>query len=387
MWTIWNIPIATPAFLDARVMTYAAESHALGLDPIFSNPQNPTGQNSNYPRIWHLLFALDIDRSHATTIGSIFVILFLIGLFIFLFSKRFDNITSYFLAIVIFSPPVMLAIERGNNELVIFFLVSLALSISYFSNIAALFFFLLAAILKLYPIFGLVYLLKENKKKFLSLFIPALSVFLIYILYSLDDIKEVYANTPSFAKLSYGINVIWKGLTHPRILDLQVSDEIIMTVRILSYILALLIIITALILSFRNYDISRYKHGQYLDAFRVGASIYICSFILLNNFDYRLMFLIFTIPQLVSWIHAKGKRNYSLVVVITLYAMLFSFWNSDVKLILGMKLGFVLEEISNWIVFSCLLYLLLASVPDWFNDYLRRPFSLVKRFKSQSITG
>ncbi len=386
-WNIWNIPIVPPYFLDSRVMTYAAESHALGFDPILNNPQNPSGENSNYPRIWHLLFLLDIDRSHAAIIGSVFIILFLVGLLSFLFSKKFDTLTSYFLAILIFSPPVMLAIERANNELVVFFLIAIALSINYSSSITALFLLFFAAVLKLYPVFGFVYLLKETKKKFLSLFIPALSFFIIYVLFNLVDIKQIHANTPRFAKSSYGINVIWKGLTHKRILDLEVSDEIIMTVRILSYIVALLIIITALIFSLKNYDTSRYKHGEYLDAFRVGAAIYICSFILLNNFDYRLMFLIFTVPQLVSWIHKKEKRNSSLLIAITLYAIIFSFWNFDIKLILGMKLGFVLEEISNWIVFSCLLYLFLASVPDWFNDYLRRPFSLVKRFKSQSITS
>lgn len=389
IWKIWNIPSCPPSFLDARVLTYAAESYALGFDPMYNNPQHPLGVNSNYPRIWHLLFTLDINRNHAIIIGTIFVILFFIGLFIFLLSKKFDNLTSCILAIVIFSPSVMLGIERANNDLVIFFLVSLALVISYYSNIKALFLFLFAAILKLYPVFGFIYLLKENKRRFWVLFLSALGIFIIYIILSLDDLIQVYKSTPQLVGSSFGINVWWKGLRHSRFLALPISESLLYFFKISSYVLAFLIILITLFFSLRQNKDGLYKGGEYIDAFRVGAGIYIGCFLLITSHDYRLIFLIFTIPQLVAWLrnsirnvsafHGKEK-GILLVPLITLLAMLFSLWSFFIMRFLGRKITFLMEEFSNWIVLTGLLFLFFSSLPYWFSDYLYRPFSLMKRF-------
>ncbi|HDH13031.1 MAG TPA: hypothetical protein ENG83_12680 [Nitrospirae bacterium] len=378
----WNIPACPPSFLDSRQIGMASESYALGYDPLVENPVNPTKEQLAYPRIWHLLFALGIDQSHTNLIGTVFVILFFIGIGMFWFSKKFDTLTYIILSIAILSPPVMLGIERGNIELVMFFILSLALLINYYSTIASLFVFVFAAILKLYPVFGFAYLLKENKRRFLMLFLPALGVFIIYILLTLDDIKQIYLVTPKFAGSSFGLNVWWMGLRHPRYFNLQISDNGILFLQIISYIAVFLIIACALFFSLRNKDINRFRQGRHLDAFRVGAAIYIGSYITTNNFDYRLMFLIFTIPQIVAWLRDK-ERGYSLVPLITLAAMLFSLWSFLVMRYAGMKSAFLMEEFCNWIVLYGLIYLFTASVPDWLGDYLRRPFLSIKGFKGQ----
>ena len=380
----WNIPVCPPSFLDSRQIGMASESYALGYDPLIENPVNPTKEQLAYPRIWHLLFALGIDQSYTNLMGTIFVILFFIGIGMFWFSKKFDNLTYVILSLAILSPAVMLGIERGNIELVLFFILSLALIINYYSSIAALFVFVFAAILKLYPVFGFVYLLKENKKRFHILFFTALGVFIIYILLTLDDIKQIYLVTPKFAASSFGINVWWMGLKHPRYFDLQMSDSTILFLQVISYIAAFMVIAGALFFSLRNRDLNRFRQGRYIDAFRVGAAIYIGSFITTNNFDYRLMFLIFTIPQLAAWLRDKEK-GYSPLPLITLAAMLFSLWSFLVMRFAGMKLAFLTEEFCNWIMLYGLTYLFAASVPEWLCDCLRRPFLLIKGFKRQVV--
>lgn len=378
IWNIWSIPVCPPHFTDVDMMTMGAESHALGYDPLYDNPVHPWNKKLNYPRIWHILFALDIDRSHNDLIGSVFVILFFTGLGIFMFSKRYSNLTVLIISLLVLSPSIMLGIERGNIELVIFLILALALLINHYSTIAALFLFFLAAVLKIYPAFAFVYLLKENKKKFWTLFLSASGIFILYLLFTLTDLQQIFLTTPKIAKSSYGLNVLWMGLTHPRILNLQLSDNVIMTARIFSYVLLVVVFIGAIHLSLKTHNDGRFKQGQHLDAFRVGAIIYIGCFVIGNNFDYRFTFLIFTIPQLVSWLHTKDNK-YSKVPLITLLAIVFSCWNYVVKRFIGMKAGFVLEEISNWIVLSGLLYLFLSSAPAWFNDYLRLPLNKSKR--------
>ena len=120
----WNLPLSPPGFFDSRQFTWAAESHALGYDPLVDNPVHPRGMKLNYPSIWHLLFNLGINESHTNIFGSIVVILFFIGIGIFWFSRKFDNITYMFLCAALLSPAVMLGIERSNIELILFFIFS-----------------------------------------------------------------------------------------------------------------------------------------------------------------------------------------------------------------------------------------------------------------------
>ncbi|RJR16738.1 MAG: hypothetical protein C4581_09405 [Nitrospiraceae bacterium] len=367
----WNIPLAPPGFYDARQMGMAAESYAQGYDPLIKNPLNQSGNLLNYPRIWHLLFALGINQSHTNLIGSISVFLFFIGIGLFWFSKNIDNLTCLILSIAILSSAVMLGVERGNIELILFFILSLAISTSYSSNILALFFFLIASFLKLYPIFGLVYLLKENKKKFWSLFLLTMGVFIIYLLATFVDTLRVYDTTPKLPGSSFGLNVWWMGLKSQRFFNLPMSENVILYLRVLSYAMVFLISLGALFYGLRNKDADKYASGKHLDTFRVGAGIYIGCFILINNADHRLLFLIFTIPQLVSWFYIR-EHGFLPVAILTLSVMFVSLWNAFIMRFLGLKLTFLLEEIANWVIFTGLLYLFISSLPDWFRSYLRR---------------
>lgn len=374
----WNIPIDPPGFHDSRQFAWAAEAYAQGYDPLIKNPVNPRGHQLNYPRIWHLLFALGINESHTNILGSIVVILFFIGIGIFWFSGKFDNLTYVILSIAILSPAVMLGVERSNIELVLFFILSLALIVNYYSIISALFLFIFASLLKLYPFFALVYLLKENRKKFWTLFLSALGIFMIYAVFSFNDFIQVFKTTPQLVGSSFGINVWWMGLRNSRFFGLPISDSLALFLKAISYLSAFLILLSSLLLSMRLKNTKQYEQGQYLDAFRVGASIYIGCFILMNTHDYRLIFLIFTVPQLTAWLVNKGK-NISLPPLVTLSAMLLSLWSSFIMHFLGRKTTFAIEEFSNWIIFAGLLYLFFSSLPDWFKDYIRQPFFLKKR--------
>jgi hypothetical protein len=135
-----------------------------------------------------------------------------------------------------------------------------------------------------------------------------------------------------------------------------------------------LIITGALFLSFRNKELNRFRQGEYIDSFRVGAGIYIGCFIAIINADYRLIFLIFTIPQLVSWSYNR-ERGLSPIPLVTLSAMLFSMWSHFFIHFLGRKPTFLLEESANWIVLAGLLYFFFSSLPEWFRDYFGGPFS------------
>jgi hypothetical protein len=370
----WNIPADPPGFLDSRQFAWASESYAQGYDPLVDNPVNPKGQPLNYPRIWHLLFSLGINESHTNIMGSIIVILFFIGTGIFWYSRTFNNLTYLLLSALILSPAVMLGIERSNIELVIFFLLSLAVTVIYYSGISALILFLFAAVLKLYPVFGFLYLLKENQKRFWILLFVSSGIFILYAVLSFRDFLLVYETTPKLVGSSFGINVWWMGLRNSRYFNLPVTESMSLILKALSYIIALLILGATLFFGTRRRDERLLAEAQYIDAFRVGAGIYIGCFLLMNTHDYRFIFLVFAVPQLTEWLWNKGK-NISRISLITVLAMIFSVWSFFVMRFLGRRLTFAAEELCNWIILAGLLYLLFSSFPEWLRNYLRIPFS------------
>lgn len=367
----WNLPLDPPGFLDSRQFAWASEAYDQGYDPLIENPVNPRGHQLNYPRIWHLLFKLGINESHTNIIGTVVVILFFIGIGVFWFSKHFDSLTYLILSILTLSPAVMLGVERSNIELIIFFVLSVALSVNYYSVIASLFVFEFAAVLKIYPVFSFIYLLKENKRKFYILFSLAIGLFILYALYSLDDFLQVYKTTPKLTGSSFGIHVWWMGLKNKRFFNLPLGDNIILLFQTVSYLAALIIIVAAFIHGRKQKTLVIYNNGDYLDAFRVGSSIYIGCFLLMNTHDYRLIFLIFTIPQLIQWLRSSGNSLKSLPCV-TMAAMGLSLWSFFIMRFAGRKLTFAAEELSNWVMLYTISSLLIASFPGWIFNRQRK---------------
>jgi hypothetical protein len=378
----WNIPYDAPGFKDSYQYAWASESYALGYDPLIENPVNPRGHQLNYPRIWHIFFYLGVNESHANIIGTLVIILFFTGMAIFWFSSKFDKTTYLFLSMIFLSPATMLGVERSNIELIIFFIISIAIAVDRYSRIASLSVIEFASILKLYPVFGFVYLLKEDKRKFWKLFFIASTLFIIYIILTFNDLIQIYKTTPKLSGSSFGVNVWWMGLRNPRFFNIHISENIEIFFRIISYTMAFIILLITLYKSIGSQIAETYRDGEYLDIFRIGAAIYIGCFIFINNHDYRLIFLSFTIPQIIEWIKKRRHKIFS-VSSITLIAMLFSLWSFFIMRFLGRKVTFLIEEFSNWVVLSGLLFLFFASLPEWFTIYLKQYFLFKKTTGTQ----
>jgi hypothetical protein len=117
-----------------------------------------------------------------------------------------------------------------------------------------------------------------------------------------------------------------------------------------------------------------------LAAFRIGATIYIGTFLMGNNWDYRLVFLVFTIPQLSEWAQSKGARMRTLSIV-NLVMIFIACWYLVLSLILN-NLGlldvlrdplFGLGEIAKWGMFMVLTILFFASAPEWVKSIVSLP--------------
>ena len=365
----WNMPQTPLIFADTHTIITSAESYALGYDPMFENIADPYGREMNYPRIWQCLFWLPINSDHLVLLAGTFILLFFVGIFFFL--KTIDTQIALFLGAVIFSPSAIFGLQSGNNDLVVFFVVALALRLGYRSKFWGSIAMFFAAILKVFPIFGLAQLVTEDKRDFWRFLIPLTALFLIYCWISLDDFRQIYSVTPRGRSGAYGVYVlpmmIEKTLQKWTIFP-DLRTWIIAAAPIFFYGIAGLIFLISLYALVNKNTLSRPVAGIHISPFRVGACIYIGSFLLASNWNYRMIFLIFTIPQLFAWLSIADIRLLR-ILWITLVGILFSCWSMFIQGILGSYI-FILDEIANWIVFSGLIYLFLASLPNWLFDTL-----------------
>ena len=190
-WSSLGIYPLSPYFSDARVITASAEAKALGFDPMVYNPLLPKGVVMDYPRIWQLLFHLGIDQKDTIYFEAVFVSLFFLG--VFLFAGEINQPIAVALACGVFSPAVLLGIERGNNDLVIFFLLALSLMVIRKSTVASAGVIAFAFVLKLFPVFAAAVFFKEDRGRFFKFLTGSILFVGTYCIILRNEIRVVRA--------------------------------------------------------------------------------------------------------------------------------------------------------------------------------------------------
>jgi len=225
-----------------------------------------------------------------------------------------------------FSPPVMLLLERGNYDFWIFFLVLLAGM--YFSKFpkTALGFLGLAAVLKIFPIAGLLAFLGRKKIGWWVILVGA--GFVTYAFVIRGQLASVSANTPRPGWAAFGSLVV------PSFIDLYVSQSQILQIAANAVIHAIGIfcgiwLLQALrgqahelVLSIKSSPMSQ---GLLL----VGGSTSIFIYLIGNSFDYRLVFLLIPLASLL----VAGVTNELKTALIsgTFFVFLWSFPTNQIS--------------------------------------------------------
>jgi hypothetical protein len=357
LWNILGVSTITPNFFDLRAITSAWESQRLGYDPLVSNPRDPLRRLMNYPRIWLAPSSLGLDQSHTAIIGVWMAALFYVCVFLFVGELKTSHGVLY--AVIICSPAVLLAVERGNNDLVIFALLAIGVCmVRYRRKLSPILYILVlaAAMLKLFPIFALTCVVREKPKRALITICLVAGAFVAYLLYTLHDIYVIGQAIGQNENLypSYGSMIVFQYVTIKASLSGQGPSRLFLRYISLTCLLACLGLAYAWARS-KKPDLPETEHS---DAFRIGASIYLGTFVLGNSYDYRLIFLIFALPQLLSWMRVRNRLGtFSKVlvasVVFSVWSMIFPETN---------PLMFILKELVRWFIF--------ASLPAWLRNRL-----------------
>ena len=354
---LWGFQAAMPPFMDIRVITDGAVAYRQGVDPMQSNPTDSSGRPLNYPRVWQSLYRLGIGPGDAVWLGGLCAGLFVVGILVV--PPALTAAEAGWMLAALFSPAVVLGLERGNTDLGIFFLVALAVVTVARGTAWPLVLLLGAFVLKLFPLAGLVVLVRRGRAALQWTAVVAAGFALLYLAFSYDDLLTIRANTPSGAWMSYGLDVlsIKAGPANAalgRALYLGSRGLVLVTLAVAAWA------------AFRRREAWIAAEGRALDSFRVGAACYAGTFLLGSNFLYRLVFLLFVIPQLLGWARgpANGPRGTAQAALAGCYVSLWSLL-LDRALHAWPAVSFGLTVAAHWLLFCTLVILLFRTLPAW----------------------
>jgi len=366
---------------DFRLIPGSAESFRNGFEPTIQNPSDPNGRIFNYPYFWRLFFYTNITQDDTVWIAVLMIVLFFIG--VILFPQKLSPIGVVGMLFFIFSPASMLLYERGNADLIVFFICAMIILAAGNSANLTAGLIVVGAVVKMFPLFGITVLLKESKRKFIWLSAGSVLFMLVYSLLTFQSQSAAWNTTMRGDGLSYGAFVFitrFNPYFQRYLPNLFSYDQW----RLLFEALAVLLILVPVIPAIRGVRVPAQSERN-LAAFRLGASIYVGTFLLGNNWDYRLAFLIFIIPQLSQWFYLENKKQ-RYVAIGTMLAVILSCWHMvflvDIRFIpLANEMDrlVVFDEIVNWLLLMGLTYLLVASTPDWLKQDLQKVFGSKKQ--------
>jgi len=342
IWGSLQVPPNIIPFSDFKAHVFFYQCTEIGIDInnqdcIYINDGN--AKINTHPKIWVYLFGLFNLDNFLIYNFSILLILSLYFYIIFQLFEKFKNSSSKIvLLILLLSTSNFLLIERLATDIIIFILVYLTLNIR--SKLFQSIIIFIGFILKYYPIF-LVSLFSE-RKKFLFIFL-ALVISFFYFFY-LKEVSSLNKNMVEMAlPIAYGTRTMLKAFYHLSMeYNFFINDNNLNFYRNLVVILFSIYVFIIILLGY--FVESKKKNENSFDKFFLaGASIYVGSFIVGANADYRLIFLFFTIPYIIN---LKSKN----IKYLLIFAYIISFNSFTFMLSPVLSKAFFLK---SFFIFSC----------------------------------
>lgn len=339
-WNSLKVPAMLPPHFDLRFYQYGALAIENDFNPlrtshaIWLQKSILTGSElSKYfiPQFKFSHFLQLHNENYFLIFANIVIITYLVCCYkIISINKK-----SYWALILFLSSGPLLAIERTNNDLIIFILLYWT---AFFSNIFGMILNLLAISIEFWPSIAAISFIKNKKKIFF------LIIIILFFIYNLGNLATV--GEPEIGEgLSFG-SKFFSFLLSP--LQLEYTKHYY-----ISFILVLLTFIT-LIRKFQFFNLEFKKKPDELEErlFLIGSTIYCTLFIIASNYDYKLIFLLFSIPYLRKLKNIFQK--YLILVSILLSSNLL--WINSLT---SPKISTLFNSISKCIVFIILLNLLI----------------------------
>ncbi|HEY2870282.1 MAG TPA: hypothetical protein VGJ56_00095 [Reyranella sp.] len=329
-WRTLTVPTDQPLFSDMRSVQGAIEAVHHGLNPQVVNPADPWHRTMDYPIVWERI----AERLHFEVEAD--YLSFEIALVVAFLASVAGMVwwsPSWWLVAAAFSSSILLLVERGNNDLAVFSLVCLAQAVPLAAGLGILF---VAALLKLYPVLCWPAFIRTRNTLILAVVLGAALFLLLQ-----DELGAIHKAQPMRAYLSYGspsFAYAFKVMGH-----VTVPGVLISAVLVIAALGALLLFAHHI----RFVQDARFEARRRF--FYAGAFVFLGTFVLGSNWDYRLTFLLFCVPLLATLKSAVFRRTLLIVLLVSLNHSALGTW-------FGLA-GYAVNELAKG-----MLFVLLAAV-------------------------
>ena len=206
-----------PLFTDARTVTNSIDCVLGGKDPYFVRTFDPWRRVYNYPPIWLELRHLGITSRSSNWVGAMMAIATAATL-LFLFNAR-TWISSALIFFAVISPAVLFAVERGNIDQIIFFLLVFGLVLIDHRRVRLRPFLkglllVVLTVLKIYPIAAAAIFVRNRKGMLAAILTAALSSTAL-LLTAGHRLADVFENTPRDSLMTFGAIPFFLSIDSP----------------------------------------------------------------------------------------------------------------------------------------------------------------------------
>ena len=354
-WYSLHIPSLLPPHFDLRFYQYPAFAINEGRNPllslhelwIFNNALNEDGSFKGIPEYFlpafKFAFFLNFHKEPYFLVFALFIIInYIFCSFKILTIKK----NSFWILILFFSSSSLLAIERTNNDIIIFCLLYWT---AVFPNTFGVILNLLAVYIEFWPmVAGIAFI----KKKIKILLLILLTIFIIIFFKDIfgQNLRPVLSDYFSWGAKSTSISI-------KRHFGLEINY-----INIIIFLFSLALITLINKLNLLKLQFRKQPNDLEERLFLIGSSIYVGLFILESNVDYKLIFFTFCVPYL-SRLKSKISKYFILISMV-----LASNW----QLMSGnnyASLGALINIMIKCLIFVILLSLLIKYLINFYKNY------------------
>jgi hypothetical protein len=291
-------------FLDSYAILAASDTRAAGADPVQPMAYDVQNRAHIYSDWWYGVGKLGLTRDDNFLLGGLWVIAFFTATWLLLKPKS-GRETAWYLALFL-APPVLLGINRANNDLVIFVLLALAAGVLARFTLArcaaALGALVLATGLKYYPVAGaMVFLLVQPRARLLKTVCIAAGVLALTLISVAPALGRANLNGISVSIYTFGAPVIFRDL------GLEGPAALVGGAVVLAMLVGVSLWWRPLGSSTSTISLSTPNA-----AFVLGSAVLVACFLTGISFGYRCLFLLLVAPWL--WEHRNRRIDVRLGV-------------------------------------------------------------------------
>jgi glycosyl transferase family 87 len=286
-------------FLDIHAVLAAAECQRQGVDVYLSNPCDAIGRPHVYSPLWLAVAPAFVGTKLTLWSGLTLDLLTILSLGLLLRPRKSSEMLIFGLAAL--SPTTVYALERANNDLVVFLLILCGGALFMVIQPYRLFsyvLFLVAGLLKYYPLVLLVLLARESRRVAVTLVIAIGVTLICFAIYFQGQLGKALVNIPaqsyfadsfSAENLPFGIGEMFEGGLSRTITGVAILGMLLV-------VAAAKTLHTARLLDREDLDWNRTEMRLLV----IGSLLLTACFLAGQNIIYRGIYFLLVVPGLVD---------------------------------------------------------------------------------------